>query len=408
MSNMKFSYNPQLIIRSEELSGCLRYKIKADGCWYVLDAWSWAVAREIVSGEEISAISRKIDEDYGIKKSEDELLRVIDYLLAFKIISADSNIDYEIESCVSLAQNALSLKHKKQICGGNKLEKIGDIFSFFFLKRNRFFFSFAYLICIVLFFSIIIFRRDFYVYNSTSIIEMPIYMSILVILNLVSIAVHELGHIAAARFCSIKIDGLGVGLYWFTPVCYVHLPDQEILNSRERLMVDSGGLYFEAIYVSFLIICFFFMNNLGLLGAIIIINISILNNLNPFMKTDGYWILTDWLNIPNLHQRVEDIIKGKQIEGLNRKKRFIIVIYILFFLLSAIVTLVFVIASLPKMLSTFSNIIGIVISNITSAVSDRQYIVVFAYLVYLIALFAPCLYIFLLMGSSFNTKRNTR
>ena len=115
-----------------------------------------------------------------------------------------------------------------------------------------------------------------------------------------SVTFHELGHAVAATFYGAKPGGIGGGFYWFTPVYFTDVTDIWRLRKGERIIVNLSGIYFELILCT-IIGGMAYMSGGELLASIsVIIAISSLFNLNPFLRSDGYWIITDLTDSPNL------------------------------------------------------------------------------------------------------------
>ena len=66
-------------------------------------------------------------------------------------------------------------------------------------------------------------------------------------LVVLSAGFHELGHAAACRYGGATPGGIGVGLYLVWPAFYTDVTDAYRLPRRDRLRVDLGGLYFNAL-----------------------------------------------------------------------------------------------------------------------------------------------------------------
>lgn len=143
---------------------------------------------------------------------------------------------------------------------------------------------------------------------------------IVLIIVFVSSIFHELGHAVAANFYKCKVGNIGVGLYLFKPVLYTDLSSTWRLDRKKRVSVDFGGIYFQIVMINVLsIICFFFDVDELKVSAISIIILAILN-LNPFLRLDGYWILTDWIGLVNVNDRVFKLIKNKIAKYLFRRE----------------------------------------------------------------------------------------
>lgn len=77
-----------------------------------------------------------------------------------------------------------------------------------------------------------------------------------------------------------------------------------MLGHMERAVVSLGGLYFQSIYLATICTVDLVTGNGTLSIAIGISILLMLTTLNPVFKYDGYWLLSDLLNVTNLHTRI--------------------------------------------------------------------------------------------------------
>jgi len=127
-----------------------------------------------------------------------------------------------------------------------------------------------------------------------------------VALTLLGVFVHELGHLAAcARFGAVH-GGIGVGLYWCMPVFYADVNGAWTLPRLQRAAVDAGGVYLQCIYTLGLGAAYLATQSPTIREAIAWTFFLMLHTLNPVLKYDGYWLLTDLAGAPNLHGRIRD------------------------------------------------------------------------------------------------------
>ena len=115
--------------------------------------------------------------------------------------------------------------------------------------------------------------------------------------------IHEIGHIAACRKFKIQHGEIGFGFYLFFPVLYADVSNIWKLSKYKRIITNLGGIYLELIYAFILGIVFLSVDQAVFLYVAISIFIKCLLQLNPFIRYDGYWVLSDLMNTPNLLPR---------------------------------------------------------------------------------------------------------
>lgn len=121
--------------------------------------------------------------------------------------------------------------------------------------------------------------------------------------------VHEIGHTTTLRKYSKRGEvSIGIALYWTLLVFYADVREAWYLKRRQRVMVDAAGIYFQFIFCSFIIILFMTLGFELLAYTVLVIHAMLIWALHPFLKFDGYWIVSDALGIPNLHKRTKEYL----------------------------------------------------------------------------------------------------
>lgn len=115
---------------------------------------------------------------------------------------------------------------------------------------------------------------------------------------------HELGHSAAGVRFGNKSGRIGFGFYWLFPVFFSDVTSSWRLTQLRRVVVDSAGIFFQLIASTALMLIVFSSTSIDLENAaklsIAMDVFTILGDLNPILKFDGYWIFSDAFDIPNL------------------------------------------------------------------------------------------------------------
>jgi putative peptide zinc metalloprotease protein len=128
----------------------------------------------------------------------------------------------------------------------------------------------------------------------------PSSLVILVIANYGCLLLHELGHAAGSLRAGQPPGEIGIGLYLIYPVMYIDVSKSWLIPARTRLLIDAGGLYLTGLlaFVSGAIYTYGHHPVFGILTYLLVI--TTIANLNPFLRMDGYWIVSDLLGIHDL------------------------------------------------------------------------------------------------------------
>jgi putative peptide zinc metalloprotease protein len=120
---------------------------------------------------------------------------------------------------------------------------------------------------------------------------------------------HEFGHGIVARHYGCNVRTMGVALIFMIPVCYCDTTDAWRLKSRyQRQLINAGGILMEAgialcAVVAWLLLPEGTAKSLAFFLAVTSLGTTLLINLNPFLKFDGYFLVADHLQIDNLQKK---------------------------------------------------------------------------------------------------------
>ena len=131
--------------------------------------------------------------------------------------------------------------------------------------------------------------------------------------------IHELGHAFSCRRFGGEVHELGIMFLVFIPAPYVDASSAWALPSRwARMFVGAGGMIFELFVAAILAFVWIQTHNGAYplvaqlsYNAMLIASVStVIFNANPLLRYDGYYILSDLLEIPNLSQKAKDYTLG--------------------------------------------------------------------------------------------------
>jgi len=128
---------------------------------------------------------------------------------------------------------------------------------------------------------------------------------------------HEFGHGLACKRFGGECHEMGIMILVLTPCLYCNVSDSWMLpNKWRRAAVGAAGMYVE---ISLAVLCTFLwwftqpgLLNYLCLNVMFVSSVStILFNANPLLRYDGYYLLSDLTEIPNLRQKASQILRRK-------------------------------------------------------------------------------------------------
>lgn len=120
---------------------------------------------------------------------------------------------------------------------------------------------------------------------------------------------HELGHALTAYRYGCRVPTMGVAFLVMWPVLYTDTNEAWKLTERsKRLKIGAAGILAELALAACATLLWNFMSDGPLRAGVFLLAtstwlITLAINASPFMRFDGYFLLADWLNMPNLHER---------------------------------------------------------------------------------------------------------
>ena len=120
---------------------------------------------------------------------------------------------------------------------------------------------------------------------------------------------HELGHAFTAKRLGCRIPTMGVAFLVLWPMAYTDTNDTwRLASNRQRLQVAVAGISTELVIAVWATLAWALLPDGALRGAAFVLATTswvatLAINASPFMRFDGYFILCDLLDMPNLHGR---------------------------------------------------------------------------------------------------------
>ncbi len=187
--------------------------------------------------------------------------------------------------------------------------------------------------------------------------------------------VHELGHAYVVKHWGGEVHEIGVMLLVFFPVPYVDASSASVFTSKyQRMLVGAAGILVE-LFIAGIAMIVWTLVEPGIIRSLafntmMITGVSTLFfNGNPLLRFDAYYVLADFLEIPNLasrsNQQVGYMIKTRLLDIKNQQSKAYSTrenIYLLTYSVAAFIYRLFIMAVIAIFVASQYFIIGILLA----------------------------------------------
>lgn len=193
-----------------------------------------------------------------------------------------------------------------------------------FLKRTfpyvRFMFTRAFFACVLLLLgygmTLTLQRWDEVAHTFMSYFSLEGVFYLLIATIFVKVA-HEMGHAYMATKYGVPVHTMGVALMVMYPVLYAETTNSwKMMDRRDRIFISMAGVMAEMTIASVALLLWHMLppgipQSICFMVAIVSLAASLLVNLNPLMRFDGYYLFSDLVGIDNLQDRSFAFAKWK-------------------------------------------------------------------------------------------------
>ena len=156
--------------------------------------------------------------------------------------------------------------------------------------------------------------------------------------------IHEFGHGLTAKHFGGEVHEMGMLFLVLTPALYCDVTDSWLLPSKwKRIWISAAGIYVEC-FLAAVATFVWFNTDPGLLNSLMLATMficsvnTIMFNANPLLRYDGYYVMADWLEVPNLRIKstqfftylIQEKVLGLEVpvqSYMPRTRRFLFVTY---------------------------------------------------------------------------------
>lgn len=122
--------------------------------------------------------------------------------------------------------------------------------------------------------------------------------------------IHEFGHGLSCKAFGGEVHEMGLLFLCLSPAMYCNVSDSwKMPNKWHRIIISFAGIYVELVIASIATWVWWhnpsspFINHMALSVMVVCSVSTFVFNANPLMRFDGYYVLADWIEIPNLRER---------------------------------------------------------------------------------------------------------
>lgn len=163
--------------------------------------------------------------------------------------------------------------------------------------------------------------KDFQIGSKNAAVESVILLALAFFLTFM----HELGHAVVISRYDRKVKSAGFMIYFGAPAFFVEATDSLMLDRRQRILQSSAGPFTELVIAGVAGLALFLFPSgplADLLYKFALLNyLVIFLNLIPLLELDGYWILSDLIQVPDLRPRSLQFVQHDLWHKLRGRER---------------------------------------------------------------------------------------
>jgi multidrug resistance efflux pump len=312
MSQACPALRPELIVSRQVSAGEAAFVIKdpARGRFFRLRELEYFIASQLDGTVSLDQVRSRVREQFGATLSAENLEHFVARLRAMRLLQAADSKSADLpHTSRRLAGSLFYLRFK----AFDPDRLLG-----FLHARLRFLFTPVFMAAsaglIALAGLTVIGQAAWIARDFSHLLRMPILLTAWLTIFIV-ITIHEFAHGLTCKHFGGRVHDMGFFFLYFQPTFYCNVSDAWLFPQRsKRLWVTLAGAYSELLIWALATLAWRISEPGTVMSsaALVILattGIRTLFNLNPLIKLDGYYVLIDWLQIPNLRRKAFAYLK---------------------------------------------------------------------------------------------------
>ncbi len=279
-----------------------KFTLAINGIFYNINEITYFILDSIKQENPLQRVANEVEQKFGVSASEKDIAQILEQQI---------NPLFEKQHKVQ-SDNAGSFWFKKELLTFNQYETL--------IKPIRFLYN------PVLFWTLffpVLFTNLYWLFNTarpttgiadcgaTIGLNLAVYGSLFLL-----ILIHELGHAASALKFNVKAKSIGFGFYSIFPVFFADITGIWPLSKNKRMITNLAGIFIQGLLGILIYLAYRSVSRgegsvflINLLYLVLMANaLTMLINLFPFFKFDGYWCYSDLFDQPNLGKRSKILV----------------------------------------------------------------------------------------------------
>jgi len=317
------SFRKDLIISQQEYEGKTYYVVKdpVTRKFFRLKEPEYFITQNLDGAKSNQEIIQEFERKFQVKLDPPTLESFLNRLEKLGFLEGEisqrelSKLQYEAEKKKSLLRKILFIKIKA-FDPDKFLDRL--------LKKIRFVYTKSFLLfsLFVIFLAIVVTISNWEDagYSFKKLFALTTLVKLWLAIFLIAL-VHELGHALTCKYFGGEVREMGFLLIYFQPAFFTNVSDAWMFKEKKKkLLVSWAGIYIHLFLWACVTLLWRITDletqlNSFLFVVMIASGVLIIFNFNPLIKLDGYYLLSDWLEIPNLRKKafgyLGSVVKNK-------------------------------------------------------------------------------------------------
>lgn len=267
------------------------------------------IARQLDGNTSFEEIQERFENEFGVSLPDDKLKRYLQLLQDLSFLETERSAR-ELSRAQSRALTARSPFQRilyvrlRTLDPDRVFDRIIPYIRFFFTRK------FVWLVAVmsVIAFYITVSNWSEYTGQAKSLIAAGTIPTLLLVIITVTV-LHEIAHGLTCKHFGGEVHGIGFLLIYLLPAFYCDVSDAWLFNDKsKKLWVSFAGMFFQIFLWALATITWRVVDTETWISEASCLmmaasGISTLFNFNPLLKLDGYYLIADYLEIPNLRKK---------------------------------------------------------------------------------------------------------